>query len=198
MPAAPIEGGQCVERSFSGPTRHGRPRRVVTMHKPAGARGAEPRGRHTAHDDTLILRSSRGSSCQLDEKAQSHSPGRHTWARVRATGPPQAPPPGADLETKWGGADGPQPAHRTVSAAQSTRSIIRKNAEHLSSELDRTAELLEKTVAIAEQHARRRERAGDSDGGREERRAAERARKYAQRARSEAEEWRKLATRTTG
>lgn len=108
------------------------------------------------------------------------------------------PPPGADLETKWGGADGPQPAHRTVSAAQSTRSIIRKNAEHLSSELDRTAELLEKTVAIAEQHARRRERAGDSDGGREERRAAERARKYAQRARSQAEEWRKLATRTTG
>jgi hypothetical protein len=91
----------------------------------------------------------------------------------------------------------PSPADRAASAAEHARSLIQENAAHLSSVLNRTAETLGKTAAIAEEHARRRDRAGLSEAAREERRVAERAREYAQRARSQAEEWLKLATRHT-
>lgn len=98
---------------------------------------------------------------------------------------------GAELERQWAGAA----IELVTDRAESTRSLTRKQAEHLSAELDRAAEALEKTASLADQHARRRREAGKSEGEQEERRVADRARKYALRARAQAQEWRNLATR---
>jgi hypothetical protein len=100
---------------------------------------------------------------------------------------------GAELERQWAELVEPKPAAPGTSATEHARGFIRENAQHLSSVLTRTTEALEKTAAIAEQHAQRRDRAGLSDAAAEERRAADRAREYAGRARSQAEEWFKLA-----
>jgi hypothetical protein len=60
---------------------------------------------------------------------------------------------------------------------------------HLSSVLMRTAKALDESAALAEEHAQRHEHAGRSDDAAEERRAADRAREGAHRARSQAKEW---------
>jgi hypothetical protein len=100
---------------------------------------------------------------------------------------------GADLERRWGDLVDPSPANRTANDGEDASSLIRNNAERLSSVLNRTAEALEKTAAIAEEHSAMQEQAGQSDGAAQERRSAERAREFAQRARAQSEDWLKLA-----
>lgn len=102
---------------------------------------------------------------------------------------------GAELERRWAEMMDRKmsPAARPVASA---RGITRTNAAHLCAELERTANALEETAAIAEQHAKRREQTGHSDAAQEERRIAENACNSAQRARAQAEEWRKLAKQT--
>jgi hypothetical protein len=102
---------------------------------------------------------------------------------------------GAELERQWAMLIEPTAAGRAADAALSARSLTRKNAQRVSSVLDRTAKALDVTASIADQHARRREQAGLDEGALEERRVAERARQYAERARSQAGEWHELATR---
>ena len=104
---------------------------------------------------------------------------------------------GAELEIKWAELMESQPVQPTLTAAESAKSSTRRNAEHLSLELDRTAQALEKTAVIAQEHARRKEQDGQSDGAADELKVAERALSYAARARSQSEEWRRLATRTS-
>ena len=101
---------------------------------------------------------------------------------------------GAELERKWADLMDPKPVDRALSAAESARGVTRKSAEHLSLVLNQMADALDQTATIAEQHAQRRE--GGSDTA-DERRAADRAREYAQRARSQAEEWQSIAAGTT-
>lgn len=57
----------------------------------------------------------------------------------------------------------PSAADRAARAAEHARSLIEENAKHLSSVLNQTTEALGKTAAIAEEHARRRDRAGLSE-----------------------------------
>lgn len=102
---------------------------------------------------------------------------------------------GAELETKWAELMDAQAANDAVAGEETARGSTRKNAEHLSSELDRTADAFEQTAVIAQQRAQTGEVAGPGDRARDERLVAERAREYAQRARSQAEEWRRLAAR---
>lgn len=104
---------------------------------------------------------------------------------------------GAELERRWAELMDPGPTARAVSAAESAKSLTRKNAEHARSALNRMAEALEHTAAVAEQHALRHQESGSSVGADAERQAAKRARNYADRARSQAEDWRKLAEQPT-
>lgn len=82
----------------------------------------------------------------------------------------------------------PEPAQPVASAAEAIYSRAYRSAEQLTAVLRHTAEALEKSAELADQHARRREQAGGIDDGADERRAATRARQAAQRARSRAEE----------
>ena len=80
-------------------------------------------------------------------------------------------------------------AEHALSAAGRVAAQIRESATHLSSVLSQTANVLEGTAALADAHAERMERAGRADAGAAERRAADRARQGAQRARLHAKEW---------
>jgi hypothetical protein len=102
---------------------------------------------------------------------------------------------GADLERQWADVVDPKPAHRAESAAELGRNLAQKNAEHLSVELGRTAEQLDRAADIAGQRAVQREQAGLVEEAAAERRVADRAREFAQRARAQAAEWLKLAAR---
>jgi hypothetical protein len=102
---------------------------------------------------------------------------------------------GANLERRSAELLDPKPADRAVNAAAEARSFMQANAELLSSALSRTAEALERTVDVAEEHARRRERAGRSDDAAKEHRVADRAREYAPHAHAQAEEWLSRAER---
>lgn len=96
---------------------------------------------------------------------------------------------GAGLERALSQLTDPGPADHVMSDAEQAMSRVRRNAEHLSSLLNRTADALETTAALADAHALRREQAGLTDAAGEERRVADRARESAQRARSQAEVW---------
>jgi hypothetical protein len=76
-----------------------------------------------------------------------------------------------------------------LGAARRVAAQTRENARHLSSVLTQTANVLETSAALAEAHAGRLERAGRADAGAEQRRAADRAREAAHRARLQAKEW---------
>jgi hypothetical protein len=65
---------------------------------------------------------------------------------------------GAQLERRWAELIDPKPADRAARNAERARSLTRTNAEHVSSALNRTADALENAAAIAEEHARTRER----------------------------------------
>jgi len=78
------------------------------------------------------------------------------------------------------------------SAAHTARLAQRKareHAVHLSSIMRETAETLEKSATLADEHALRHERAGDRQAAAEERRVATRAREAAHRARGYANQW---------
>jgi hypothetical protein len=77
-----------------------------------------------------------------------------------------------------------QAQHEAAHAAQRTRT----NAQQLSSTLSRTAEALEISAALAEEHCERRVQQGRASEAADERRAAERARRAAERARLHAAE----------
>jgi len=96
---------------------------------------------------------------------------------------------GAELERQWAELVDPKAAARPARGAERARSLTRKNAEHVSSALNRTADALEKAARPLKSMA-----AGGSelDGPialQGSVKATARAREYAQRARSQAEEW---------
>jgi hypothetical protein len=71
--------------------------------------------------------------------------------------------------------------------ASAVRGRMREIAEDLAIVLRQSADTLEHSAMLADEHAQRRERAGHSAGALEERNAAQRARQAAQRARSRAQ-----------
>ena len=77
---------------------------------------------------------------------------------------------------------------RARSDTGSATTSPRDSAERLSQVLSRTAEVFEKSAALADDHAQRRAKAGQSSEAEQERRVAERARQAAARARSHAAE----------
>ena len=99
---------------------------------------------------------------------------------------------GARLERRWGDLVERNGADRAVHEARDTIALIHEGAQRLSSRLSETATALEMSAVLAGEHAQRREEAGRSDDAAEERHAADRARAAARRARSQAEEWRKV------
>jgi hypothetical protein len=86
----------------------------------------------------------------------------------------------------------PEAAQQASATAGRAVSQMRTTARDLAAVLGRTAEALEQSAILAEQHAQRREQAGRPEAAAEERRAAERAHEAAARARARVEEWRKL------
>lgn len=99
---------------------------------------------------------------------------------------------GAELELRWAKMMDPEPVDRAVSEAESARGVTQKSAEHLSVVLNQMAEALDQAAAVAERHAQSRDQAERREAA-DERRAADRARECARRARSHAEEWRRIA-----
>ena len=88
----------------------------------------------------------------------------------------------------------PDAAQRAAATAERVQREMRARALQISLVMQQTAETLAKSAALAEEHARRQDRAGGV-GAVEERQAAERAREGARRARLYAEQWRELAER---
>jgi len=86
----------------------------------------------------------------------------------------------------------PEAAQQASATAGRAVSQTRTSATDVAAMLGRTAEALEQSAILAEQHAQRREAAGRKEAAAEERRAAEWAHEAAARARARAEEWRKL------
>jgi len=78
-------------------------------------------------------------------------------------------------------------AEREREADRAARYAV-ETVERLSATLSRTADALDASAALAEEHGRRQQRAGRADTAAEERRVAERARKAADRAREHARE----------
>lgn len=97
---------------------------------------------------------------------------------------------GAALEYRWAELTDPGAALGAIRAAELVTSQMRQGANRLSGILSQSAEMLEVSAGLAEEHACRREQAGRDPAG--ERDAAERAHAAARRARSQAEEWRNL------
>jgi len=96
---------------------------------------------------------------------------------------------GAELERRWAGLVEPAAVHRAGRAGQATMGRTWASAKQLGEVMSRTADALERSAELAEDHALRRERAGRMEDAAVERRAAERTREAAARARSEAKEW---------
>lgn len=82
---------------------------------------------------------------------------------------------------------------RAKSRADRAITATQENAEHLSSILSQTARALEKSAALADEHAVRRGAAGRTRDAADERRAAQRARQAGERARSHAARFLELA-----
>lgn len=68
-----------------------------------------------------------------------------------------------------------------------------QGARELSQIMSRTADALEKSAHLADQHAQRREQAEQGDDAAEERRVADQTREAARQARSNAEQWLKIS-----
>jgi hypothetical protein len=101
---------------------------------------------------------------------------------------------GAELERWWGELVDPNGARRVTSVGRRTAvQHTREGARRLSLTLTETANALERSASLAEGHARRREQAGRTEDAAEERQARERAHGAAERARSQAAQWLKLA-----
>jgi hypothetical protein len=96
---------------------------------------------------------------------------------------------GATLERRWAALVEHEQIDTPSQASERLLREIRQGARQLAANLIRTADALEKSAQLAEQHAGRREQAQGTDMGADERRAAELSHDAAQRARSQAEEW---------
>lgn len=81
-----------------------------------------------------------------------------------------------------------QPANRAAAIASQARVDAVERAGKLSAILKRTASALERSAAIAEEHAERHRRYGDDEGATKEHAAAARASDAAKRARAQADE----------
>jgi len=86
----------------------------------------------------------------------------------------------------------PQAVTRAAAIAERVQRETRDRALRISLVMRETARTLERTAALAEEHARRRDRVG-GEGAVQERQAAERAREAARRARRYAQQWRDVA-----
>ena len=105
---------------------------------------------------------------------------------------------GAELERRWAELTDSPAEHGGADAAEHVKAHTRQGAETVSSILMQLADALERTAALAEEHAQRHERLGRTDHALKERQAARQAREKAQRARSEAQQWlRPLGERET-
>jgi hypothetical protein len=96
---------------------------------------------------------------------------------------------GAELEHRWAELVDPDAADSEARAAELVIRPTRQGAKQASAILMQLANTLERSAALAEEHAQRRERAGRTEDVAAEREAAQRARAAAQRARSQADEW---------
>lgn len=109
----------------------------------------------------------------------------------------RAPAPDA-VEADWRERDEATDSTRHAKAQRSAAAVrgdgryaqrrVRQSAQSLAQVFGRAAEVLEKSAALAEDHAGRQDRAGRSDAAAQERRVATRAREAAQRARLHAKE----------
>lgn len=87
-----------------------------------------------------------------------------------------------------------QAAERVAATGERLRTQALEQAENMSVLLRRTARALESSAALAEEHAQRHDRSGHGDTAADERRAANRARQAAARARSRADNWLKVGS----
>jgi hypothetical protein len=99
---------------------------------------------------------------------------------------------GAELEYRWADLIDPDPAHSEIRTADLITGHTRQTAETASGILTQLANTLKRTAELAEEHAERRERAGQTGDAAKEHQAAQRARDAAQRARSQADQWLRL------
>ena len=81
----------------------------------------------------------------------------------------------------------PERADRAAATAEDARESVVKRAGELSAILERTAQALEHSAEIAEEHAERRRRSGDDAAAAKEHAAATRATDAAKQARARAE-----------
>jgi hypothetical protein len=100
---------------------------------------------------------------------------------------------GAVLERRWADLMDPEGRGGTTRAAELLMSETRRRAKQLWMALSRTAEALDASAALAEEHGERRREGGHEEDAAAERSAAERAREAASRARSQAEEWLRIS-----
>lgn len=106
---------------------------------------------------------------------------------------------GGQLERQWAelmdaeAHDVPEPSSGSAGRAEIAVSQLREGAKRLSSILIQTANTLERSAALAEEHARRRQEAGEPADAEKERRAAEHMRAFAERVRSQSQEWLKTS-----
>lgn len=104
---------------------------------------------------------------------------------------------GAELERSWAKLTEPDSPRTEIHTAEAVRRHTRDGARQAVEHLLQLARTLERTAGLADEHLRRLEREGRSDRAAEEHAAADRARDAARRARSQAEEWRKLLAEGT-
>jgi hypothetical protein len=100
---------------------------------------------------------------------------------------------GAELELRWAELVDPETAEKARTSARVLRRRTREDAERLVGRLTRMADSLDQAAGIVEEHAERHARAGRHDDAATEREAVKRARGAAQRARSQAEQWREVS-----
>lgn len=100
---------------------------------------------------------------------------------------------GAELERRWARIVDPEGPLTTRRTSGTVLGRTREGARALSRQLALAADALETSADLADEHAKRRQASGQTDGAAEELRAAERTREAARRARAEAEKWLKAS-----
>jgi hypothetical protein len=103
---------------------------------------------------------------------------------------------GAELERRWARLVDPKGPLTTRRTTEITLGRTREGARALSEKLAVAADALETSAGLADEHAKRRQARGQTDGAAEELQVAERTREAARRARSEAEKWMRASQRS--
>lgn len=99
---------------------------------------------------------------------------------------------GAQLELRWAELTDPSAVRGDSSGSEQVRRDTQHGAKTASWILSELAMTLDRSAALADEHAERRQAAGFYDAAADERRVAKRAREAAERARSQADQWREL------